>query len=231
MTYRTAALLIAGVLASGAFTAPALADVVYDQPGTSAACAGACWTSSAGATGGFQTYDDFTLTGDAGITGATWRGFIKPSTGGPVDPAVTTWNVSFSADSAGTPGTILYSHDFAAANVTATLLGVGDFGGPVNVYEFSVALPTAFAASAGTTYWFSPFAMQPDFFPFFSWSPAANTSGSSFQVLRPTGTTFVRPGDRAFSLSAVPEPQTWALMITGFCGAGVILRSRRRVAA
>ena len=33
------------------------------------------------------------------------------------------------------------------------------------------------------------------------------------------------------TLTAVPEPATWALMIVGFGGAGAMLRSRRRVAA
>lgn len=37
-------------------------------------------------------------------------------------------------------------------------------------------------------------------------------------------------GSGTFEPAAVPEPATWALMITGFGGAGVMLRSRRRQA-
>jgi len=37
-------------------------------------------------------------------------------------------------------------------------------------------------------------------------------------------------GTGAFAPAMVPEPATWALMIAGFGGAGVMLRSRRRVA-
>lgn len=38
-------------------------------------------------------------------------------------------------------------------------------------------------------------------------------------------------GNLSFSPNAVPEPTTWALMITGFGGAGAMLRRRRREGA
>jgi hypothetical protein len=37
--------------------------------------------------------------------------------------------------------------------------------------------------------------------------------------------------NRTVTLAAIPEPATWGLMIIGFAGAGVMLRSRRRVLA
>ena len=219
----------AAILAALAMAGSAAADVIYQQAGTGAACAGACWTSSFGDGVGFQAYDNFTLSADAQITGATWRGFIQSASGTEaVDPTITSWQVSFSADSGGAPGAILASSTFAAADVTTTFLGVSSFSGPVNVYEFSVALPAAFAATAGTTYWFSPFASQPHFYPFFSWSPAVATGDDSFQVSRPDNTTFVRSGDRAFSLlGGVPEPAAWTVMLLGFGGVGAVLRRRR----
>lgn len=225
--FGTAMKFVVGAVAAACLAGPAAASVVYDQPGTSAACAGYCWTSQSGDGGGYRTSDDFSLAGGAQIGAATWRGFIKPASGGAVDPAVESWQIDFYADAGGAPGASLYSATLSAAAVTTTLLGVGDFGGPVNVYEFSAVLPTRFAASGGTGYWFSPLAIQTHFFPFFSWSPAADTKGTSFQASIPPGATFVRPGDRAFSLSTVPEPAAWALMLLGLGSAGAMLRRRR----
>jgi len=232
--YRATKLFFVGALGAAALSAPAFAETVYDQPGTTAACAGACWTSSFGDGVGFQAYDDFSLTADANVTGATWRGFIQgPDSNGPVDPAIQDWTISFSADNSGAPGSVLYSHTFAAADVSTTFLGDSTFNGTVHVYEFHVDLPGGFAATAGTTYWFSPFATQEHFYPFFSWSPAAaQTGGTTYQIFRPNGDTFVRPGDRAFSLQAgVPEPATWAVMLVGLGGAGAMLRRRRALLA
>jgi hypothetical protein len=39
------------------------------------------------------------------------------------------------------------------------------------------------------------------------------------------------PGDGTFAVGGVPEPATWGLMILGFGGLGVTLRSRRRTVA
>jgi hypothetical protein len=221
------------VLASAALSAPAFANVVYEQAGTAAPCAGFCWTSTYGDDlGGYQTLDDFTLTADADINKVTWRGFIKANGAGPADPVVEDWQISFSADSAGAPGSTLFSVTLPAADVSASLLGVGLFQQTaVNIYEFSAQLPTSFSAAAGTKYWFSPLALQETFFPFFAWSPASPRTGTSFQVGLPSGDTFVRQDDRAFSLASVPEPQTWALMLLGFGAAGAALRRRRVVSA
>ena len=63
----------------------------------------------------------------------------------------------------------------------------------------------------------------------FAWS--GSLGGTTYQE-DSGGGTYVRTNNRAFTLSgAVPEPQTWGLMILGFGAAGAALRGRRRVAA
>jgi hypothetical protein len=46
-----------------------------------------------------------------------------------------------------------------------------------------------------------------------------------------TGFSEFVPGDGTFAPGGVPEPATWGLMILGFGGLGVTLRSRRRTVA
>jgi hypothetical protein len=46
-----------------------------------------------------------------------------------------------------------------------------------------------------------------------------------------TGFSEFVPGNGTFAVGGVPEPATWGLMILGFGGLGVKLRSRRRMAA
>jgi hypothetical protein len=72
-------------------------------------------------------------------------------------------------------------------------------------------------------------AIQASFSPYFSWSPTADELGQSVQVVPQV---FIREGDRAFSLTgSVPEPATWAMLITGFAGVGAMIRRKRVLAA
>lgn len=64
--------------------------------------------------------------------------------------------------------------------------------------------------------------LNPDQFGISLW-PVVGSGFSAFSE-------FV-PGDGTFAAGGVPEPATWGLMILGFGGLGVKLRSRRRMAA
>jgi hypothetical protein len=53
--------------------------------------------------------------------------------------------------------------------------------------------------------------------------------GLIIQSVDPSGTSNGQP--ITFSVVAVPEPATWAIMLTGFAGLGAAMRSRRKQAA
>ncbi|MGH7024365.1 MAG: hypothetical protein ACREEB_12355 [Caulobacteraceae bacterium] len=219
--------------------APAVAGTVYSNPSDGFACS-SCWTSTNGTdgTGGYQAYDDFTLGASSAIRTVTWTGFYIDDTflSNPVAPPTTSWQIAFYANSSGEPGTALYSTTLPTADVTATFLGdVPAFDASVSFYQFSAVLSSAFDASGGTTYWFSPTSVQATFNPFFSWS-ASDVSDpyGTWQMGLGTvgeGVSLYKAGNvaRAFSLStSVPESASWALMILGIAGAGAAMRATQR---
>jgi hypothetical protein len=232
------ALITAAVM----FTTPALAGTLYSQPSDGTACDTSCWTSTDGAggpiTGGYQTFDDFSLSSNATVTQVTWYGFYINSDGGPnpATPTTTSWQIGFYANSGTLPGGQLYSTSIAAGSVTATFLGdVSALGDTVPFYEFTATLPTPFSASAATTYWFSPLSEQPTFEPFFSWSPSSGAAQSAQMELPGSvngdaNSLYNVSNERAFILYGVPEPASWTLMLAGFAALGAGLRARRRVA-
>ncbi len=210
---------------------PASATPVYSQPGTQA-CSPSCWTSHYGAGSGFRAFDNFSLSSGATITSVSWQGIYIPQSSGETAPSpdTTSWTIGFFSNGSNFPATQLYSTTLAAASVTTTQIGSGFFGSvPVNLYSFTAALPGGFAAAAGTTYWFSPLSNAPSFDPFFSWSPSILAYDNLTTQTDTGGGTYIRPDDRAFTLSsAVPEPAGWALMLAGFGVIGGLARTRRR---
>ena len=231
MSQVKAAVCAGVLLMAGMAAAPARADLLFSNPGTDVACAAGCWASGGSPDYAFRTWDDFTIGVDARVTTVTWRGvaFAEGLNLQDLDPL--SWDLGFFADAAGTPGAELYTANIADAGVSRIFLGTGGLAGTtVNYWEFSAVLPTEFAVAAGTTYWFSPFSNQSDYYPVFGWS--GSTGGSTFQTLLTNDSTYVRSNNRAFTLSGVvPEPQTWALMILGFGAAGAALRRKQAARA
>jgi hypothetical protein len=173
---------------------------------------------------GFQTFDNFTLSSAAQLDRFTFQiaywDYQNPGNN-PVPPTTTTWQVSIYGDSGGVPGASLFSQSLAAAQVSTVLAGTATLndGSVVNVYNLSFTFAGTFNASAGTTYWISPFSLQPTFDPIAGWMSATGGDGSSYQnVLGPGGVvTGGGPvgGDRALALFSVPEPLSLTLFVVG----------------
>lgn len=203
---------------------PLSASVIYQQDSPYAppnGATGVAWTSTtSGADGGYQAFDNFTLSTTANVKTIQWIGFYRDDitdANNPVLPATVTWDLSFWTNNAGAPGTSLYDVQEPAASVTTSQLGTTLRGvDTVYVYEFTATLPTDFSAAANTTYWFSPLSLQTSSDPIFVWLNGTGGDGASYQnQLNPDGTVaagFSRTQDRAFALLNAPEPATAYLL-------------------
>jgi hypothetical protein len=206
-----AAVIAMGFMAS----APARADVtLYDQPTD----LNGSYTSQndTNGLGNYATaYDNFTLTTASTIDSVDWVGNYfsgSPST-------ITSFAVSFYADSSGTPGSRLATTKISG-NANETSLGTDKSGDPVFSYTAAV---TPFSAAAGTQYWLSivPSLGYP---PQWGWETGTGGDGSAYQV--GFGIGFQLPSDLAFTLvdnpavASVPEPST---MMTASIGALAML--------
>ena len=205
-------------------TAAANATTIYQQPSVWAGndtTIGSTWTSqSDSSVSGFREYDNFTLSAAAVINQVSWLGIYVDATTFLDAPINTTdWVIRFTPDNGNQPVAPVTQETLPAAQVTRQALGGGLYNGnPVTVYQFTALFPD-FNAAAHTQYWFSPLSRAPDFSPAFSWIEGTGGDGISFQVGFTGGvnnSSFYRGGDRAFTLSSVPEPSSIFLLGVGF---------------
>lgn len=207
---KNCAATLASVLIVGALSIPAQAGIIYDNGASNAMNGYSIHTPDSSA-------DDFELSADANITGI---GFYFANNDG-----INGWDqdvdYSFYANDGGLLGVLLASG--SAQNLVATDTGVPwccGLGGD-NVYLVTFNLQSAFAASAGTTYWLQL-------------SGANSTTAAAYWVTTDPNVTNTgtNPGltsgistetEFAFyltndELSAVPEPST-----LGIVGLGVLV--------
>ena len=191
---------------------------VYVQPYDSSGFALASQNdTSAGGVGNYATvYDNFTLSGDTTIASLSFTGlYFNPGVVG----TTTSFQVQFYDDSAGQPGSSLFS---------STVPGNGgescDTSGANPVCTYSLAVN--FAALSGTPYWLSIISNS-DVAPQWGWGRGSGGDGGAVHIFFGEGTA--TQADLAFSLfaPAVPEPSTWAMMLLGFGAAGAALRRAR----
>ncbi len=156
-----------------------------------------------------QVFDDFTLSADLTIRSVDWQGIYcvqQPNAPAP-SPTATSFVVSFYADANGRPNlaaplqTSTYSTAQTGQNPIKTQAGL-NCGTAQNVswsfFDYSVALATPFAASAGTKYWFSIQAVTPSYAVFYGWRDGTVDNRFSLQLFQGTykqlpGRSSVRP--------------------------------------
>ena len=182
---------------------------------------------------GFVSFDNFSFASTTTINQISWFGIFLHDNGNGTftnePPNTSRWDVLIndSTGQGGTPGNLIGGQ--LNAGPTQTVVGTGFFGNdPVTIYEYTAQFPT-FTALAGVTYWISPVSVGAGSFdPFFSWIQGTGGDGSTLQVQLASQVPvneFVRSGDRAFTLSSVPEPTSVTLLGLGL--AGLAVRRRR----
>jgi hypothetical protein len=202
------------------FACAAHADVLWSQPWDGGSSFFSSQNDTSGGNGNFATtYDDFTLAGAASVTGANFTGaFFNPATAAPIS----SFTVKIYQDNAGSIGSVLDSE-----LVSFSQSSLGSPGG-FPAFEYTVAL-TPLSLAAGT-YWIS-FVPDLGFPP--QWGTGTSSVGTNNAQQTFFGNTSSLNSNMAFDVlggSGAPEPAAWALMLTGFGAAGVMLRRARRTA-
>lgn len=201
------------------FSAAANGTVVYTQSYDGSGPVLASQNDTSGGLGSFATaYDNFILGSSSNLTQVSFTGGYWNYFNQPIPGTITSFVLQIYGDNAGQPGSSLY---------TTTVGGSG--GESCNAFAIcTYSFAIAFMAAASTEYWMS---IVPNlgFPPQWGWASGTGGDGASYQRFWTRRSAV--DSDRAFSLDAappaVPEPATWATILTGFFIVGASLRRQR----
>lgn len=198
------------------------AGLVVDHPGIQSGgpASDTLFVDSAGLENWQQLADDFTFSaaGPTTIRRVSWLGFYGSSfeSPPPPPPQTETFRIRFYlprlAD--GLPGNVFFEDTIAdpARTPTGQIIGVG--AGPPE-FSYQVDLATPLSLQPDTPYWIEIVQLG-GLDSHFRWENAfVDQSGHAFKNSAFPDWQLVAPGDLAFSLSTIPEPQTLALIIFG----------------
>jgi len=155
-------------------------------------------------------FDDFQPTAAARIASVKWQGIycVQAASAPAPAPTATEFVVSFHADNAGRPVT---TSTLAQARFTAAQTGQTPGGQVANLscgtaasttwalYDYSVTLPTPFAAAAGTRYWVRVQAVTPSYDVFWGWRSGSTANAQSLMLFMGNFDSFTL--DRAIRLA------------------------------
>ena len=160
------------------------------------------------------TYDSFKLDSSGRVTAVQWQGdYIDHNNlyNNPTAPDATSFTISFWTDNNGKPGTQIYTQTLPISACAQTSLGTVPFNAfndptthQISFYTYRAALPTAFDATAGATYWVSIVATCTQNTPIWSWY-ASSADGDTTCIQDIPGNRLTRDGDRAFALEGLPS--------------------------
>jgi hypothetical protein len=186
--------------------ASANADILYDNHGPATHTANA-WTIDYG----FEVSDSFNLAQASTLTGVNFDGWnLRGETATSVDWMILNGSPEFG-------GSTLSSGTGALTVVSTGATGFGVY--PIDTYSF--ALPSVNLAAGA--YWLTLKNAQGASVTYWDESDGASQSYQTNSGEVPSH-TFAVTG----KAGAIPEPATWALMLTGFLGAGAALRGQHR---
>lgn len=205
--FRSLAVLLVAVLSLGWVLPAAAAPVIYDNGGADGSRG--WWSDFDGVQQ--QMADNFVLgAGSNTITGINWSGsYYSSNTPTIADNFV----IRIFSNSGGVPDVSpIYSFNVGNA-VNRVDSGIDDATWNIDIYNYSAAI-TSTTLVAGTTYWLSV---------------VNDTSGHTDDWLwensQPVGSSAFRVGDGnswsahstelAFQITAVPEPETYAMLLAG----------------
>ena len=205
---------LATVAALAIGASPANAATVFQSiPDLFASPSTVGWCSDCGYAGeGWRVYDSFSLSADAVISSVTFSIYDGPQF------FPTNFNISFFNGATNALGSNFASYDY----VPGDYVSVVDSGQYVSL--LTVALPGVFL-TGGQQYSISFYG------DFLAVNGFAGGSGQLLQTYY--GTPNFRGDSAGFRLdadgiAAVPEPNTWAMMLVGFGGIGFSMRRRRK---
>jgi hypothetical protein len=172
------------------------------------------WGSRINSVNEATVYDDFTLEFDATVSQVSWQGlYYDPVALGnnPVVPPTVSWEIALWSDRAGFPDAKLHSIPLDADDITLTFVAYTRFLNNTTVPVFNFVSPVfpSFDTLMGTKYWLSVQADNVDTTINFGWMSGI---GGDDQSVQDFNGLRIRPRDRAFSLHAIPEPPTLALV-------------------